>query len=81
MKAIVRVDYREYIIDADKAIKIMELIEGEEVYEEKWHKGDDNTESWYTYHVYPEDTDSRTKSLKLINNEAYKIMKMAGKPE
>jgi len=81
MKAIVRVDYREYIIDADKAIKIMELIEGEEVYEEKWHKGDDNTESWYTYHVYPEDMDSRTKSLKLINNEAYKIMKMAGKPE
>lgn len=81
MKAIVRVDYREYIFDADKAIKIMELIEGAEVYEEKWHKGDDNTESWYTYHVYPEGTDSRTKSFKLINNEAYKIMKMAGKPE
>lgn len=81
MKAIIKIDYKEYIVDADKALKIMELIEGAEIYEEKWHKGDENVQSWYTYHVYPDDTDAHKKDLKLIKTEAYKIMKMAGKPE
>ena len=81
MKAIVRIDYKEYIVDADKAVKLMELLDGAEIYEEKWHKGDENTKSWTTYHVYPDDSDTHTKNLKLINTEAYKIMKMAGKPE
>jgi hypothetical protein len=82
MKAIFRVGYTEYVLDTDKAISIIELLEGAEgaeIYESKYHAKTDTSESYSTYHIYKDS--ERDFSLNIITDEKYKMYKLAGKPE
>ena len=79
MKAIFRVGYTEYVLDTDKAVSIIELLEGAEIYESKYHVKTDTSESYSTYHIYKDS--GRDFSLNVITDEKYKMYKLAGKPE
>ena len=76
MKAIIQVGYKEYAIDARKAVEIMELLEGAERYQSKYWGGGKPT----TYHVY-EDADESVKNIQLLDEKLYRMAKLAGKPE
>ena len=78
-KGIVRVGYTEYVMDLDKATKLMEAIIGAEVYETKWHTETKTT----TYHIYPRNEADNVKleTITVMPDELYKLAKMAGKPE
>jgi len=79
MKAILRAGYTDYVLDTDKAVAILELLEGAEIYESKYHAKTDKSESYSTYHIYKDS--EREFSLNIITDEKYKMYKLAGKPE
>lgn len=77
MKAVIEIGYRSYVMEADKALTLLGLLENAERYEEKYRGSGQQT----TYHVYEEETIDRYKTLKLIDDKAYNLAKLAGKPE
>jgi Tfp pilus assembly protein PilE len=79
MKAVIKIDYTNYILDTDKAVAILNLLEGAEIYEQKYHAAKDGVESFYTQHIY--DDEKTDTQLLLIKDEMYRMYKLAGKPE
>jgi hypothetical protein len=77
MKAKIRLAHREYILPAEDALKIMEILEGAMRFEEKYHRGDSEQEPYYTYHVW--ESDKIGESLELISENTYRVAKLAGK--
>lgn len=74
MKAIVSIGYKHYVMDAEKAITMLGVLEHAEVYEQKWDKG-------VTSHfVYAQDTSDHIREVKLLPDALYKLAKLAGKP-
>lgn len=77
-KALVQLGYGSFVMDAQAALKLAELLADAEVYEEKWRKADDGGT---THHVYPQDDSESMRTIKIMPNALYQIAKMAGKPE
>jgi len=81
MKAIVKVGYKDYVLPVAEAVKIMEMLEGAEVYETKWHKSEEGRESYTTYHVYPDAKEQRVGSMETMSETLYAMCKATGKPQ
>lgn len=75
-KAVLKIGYLNYVMDVDKAIRVMDLLSGVEEYEEKWQKAE---EGGTTYHVY--DADSDRIRVQILSDSKYRMAKLAGKPE
>ncbi len=73
MKAIVKVNYKDFVMDAEKALTMLSLLEEAEVYESKW---DGKTSAHY---IYNQDSDS-VRELRLIPDALYRMAKLAGNP-
>jgi hypothetical protein len=73
MKAIVKVNYKDFVMDAEKALTMLSLLEEAEVYESKW---DGKTSAHY---IYNQDSDS-VRELRIIPDVLYRMAKLAGKP-
>jgi hypothetical protein len=63
----------EYVMDADKALTLLDLLKDAEKYQDKYNK-DGNT-----FHIFPQDKEIAT--LKVLSNNMYSMAKLAGKPE
>ena len=74
-KAVVSLGYREFVLDADKALTLLGLLEDAEMYQEKYRQGGVNT-----FHVY-QNEEPTTMTLKLLPKKLYDLAKLAGKPE
>ena len=79
-KVVITLGYRSIVLDADKAIALVDLVSGAEMYESKYHSKTDTTDSHNTYHIYPM-TQENAFNMQLITDESYKLYKLAGKPE
>ena len=77
MKAIIQFGYKEYVMDAEKALTLLGLMEEAERYEEKYRGAGAQT----TLHIYEEGGSENYKMLKLLNDKVYNMAKLAGKPE
>ena len=75
----VKVGYHSYIMENDKAIQLMALLEGAEIYEQKYHhrSASENNESFYTHHVYANEDNF---GMELVPTTKYQLAKLAGKP-
>ena len=73
-KVIVELGYKSYVMEADKALALMELLQGAERYQSKYHGGGRGN----THHVYDEEFDM---SIKYMPDKLYGMAKLAGKPE
>lgn len=73
MKAVVQVGYKSYVMDAEKALAFLSMLDQAEVYENKW---DGKTTAHY---VYARETDS-IQDFKLMPDALYRMAKLAGKP-
>lgn len=74
MKAVVKVGWKDYVMDADKAITLLGMLEGAEVFESKWVDKDN------TYYIYPQENETSLREIRLIPDQLYKMAKLAGKP-
>lgn len=77
-KALVQFGYSSYVLDAQAALKLTELLADAEIYEEKWRKAE---EGGTTHHIYPQDNSDAMRSIRIMPNALYQMAKMAGKPE
>lgn len=74
MKAIVTIGYKQYVMDADKAITMLGMLDQAEVYESKW---EGKTTAHY---IYTQDNNDHIREVKLLPDALYKLAKLAGKP-
>jgi len=63
----------EYVMDADKALTLLDLLKDAEKYQDKYNK-DGNT-----FHIFPQEKEVAT--LRVLSNNMYAMAKLAGKPE
>ena len=75
-KVIMTFGYKSYVVDGDKALHIMELLQGAEQYESKYRSVADGGT---THHIY--EPDLSMAELKFLPNELYQMYKLAGKPD
>ena len=76
MKTILALDYTSYVLDVHDALKILEILEKAERYEQRYRSGTESN----THHVWSE-VPTSTKTLALLPDELYRMAKLAGKPE
>ena len=79
-KAIINIGYTQYVLDVDKAIQLLSLLEGAELYDEVWVK-DGVCKGEQSYHIYEQDPKDCIRQLKLIPMSFYNVARMAGRPE
>lgn len=68
----------KFVMKSADALKIVEILEKAEQYEEKWRKNEDGGT---TYHVWPIEDPSKLPSMKIVSEALYQMAKLAGKPE
>lgn len=76
MKATISIGYRSYVMDVEKAVELLALLDGAEVFESKWASGGGSA-----YYVYPQDNNDCIREMKIIPDAIYRMAKLAGKPE
>lgn len=74
MKAIVNVGYKAYVMDAEKAVAFLSMLDDAEVYESKW------VDQTTAHFVYKQEVADHIRELRLIPNALYQMAKMAGRP-
>jgi hypothetical protein len=76
---VVDLGWHKVVLSRESGIKLVELLEQAEVYEEVWiekeKRGAEGAD--HTYHVYP---NSKTYSMRLLSTQMYQMAKLAGKP-
>ena len=79
---VVDIGWQKIILHREDALKLAEVLEKAEVYEEKYWSRDERTARGmteeYTHHVY---TNDKHYNMKIITDELYQMAKLAGKPE
>lgn len=64
----------EYVMDAEKALTMLELLKDAEMYKEQYRSGGGTT-----YHIFAQDKE--VCNMKVLSNNFYNLAKLAGKPE
>lgn len=76
-KVIVELGYdRAFVMDAEKALTMLDLLKDAEVYKEQW-RGQDRGGN--TFHIFPQQKE--LCSMKVLSSNMYSLAKLAGKPE
>ena len=79
-KCIVKLGWKTFVMDTNKALTLLELLDGCEVYEEEYHTGMADRPSYTTYHIYSQE-EPEMATVKLLPTNIYNVAKLAGKPE
>ena len=74
-KCVVSLGWKSFVMDTSKALTLLELLDGCELYEEVW----DSDTKLTAYHVYP--MEELGASVKLMPTNIYNVAKLAGKPQ
>jgi hypothetical protein len=76
---VVDLGWHKVVLSRESGIKLVELLEQAEVYEEVWiekeKRGIEGAD--HTYHVYP---NNKTYGMRLLSTQMYQMAKLAGKP-
>ena len=76
-KVIVEFGYdKAYVMEADKALTLLDLLKDAEVYKETWRSSD---KGGNTFHIYPQEKE--LCSMKVLSSNMYSMARLAGKPE
>jgi hypothetical protein len=84
MKFLFDIGYKAYVVDADQAQVIWDLLRDAEIYEEKRKYnggGAGRTECVTTYHVYDQEDWCEPVQMKMMTDRQYQMAKLAGKPQ
>ena len=74
-KAIISIGYTQYVVNTADAVRIADILMSAERFEDKWSKDNGNT-----YHIWEQDELFKF-DIKAIPDNAYRMYKLAGKPE
>ena len=77
-KAIIRIGYEQYVMDAADALKVHEILAKAECFKREYRSKDNGGPLFY---VWPQDTDNESRSFEIMPDNLYRMAKLAGKPE
>ena len=80
---VVDLGYKKVVLDRERAMALIEILETADVYEEVYWGEQDRIRlgmgnETYTYHVYANDTNF---SMQIMSESKYQMAKLAGKPQ
>jgi len=75
-RAIVRIGYKDYIMNTADALHILDLLSKAERYETTYASATKSK----TYHVYDVPTEDKIDSLEIVHDDLYRMAKLAGRP-
>lgn len=75
-KVILKIGYDRFVMDADKAVAVLDLLSEAETYEEKWRSKEDGGS---TFHVYDNKV-LEEATMQIMPLSRYRMAKLAGKP-
>lgn len=73
-KLYVRIGYTNYVMDGEKALALIHLLEDAEIYEAKWRT---EAEGGTTHHIFKQDNEL---SISYMSDEKYRMYKLSGRP-
>lgn len=76
MKAIVKIGYKDYVMDAEKALTMLGALDGAEVFEMNY----DHKNKTRSYFIYAQESEDNIREMRLMPDALYKLAKLAGKP-
>lgn len=76
-KAIIRYGYDHYIVEAEDALRIHEILAKAEHYHRNYRS---TAEGGTTYYVWGQDTSSEMREITMMPDGLYRMAKLAGKP-
>ena len=78
---VIDIGWHKLVLDREKALKLVELLESSEVYEDRYLNKEEReklgTDADYTYHVYPNE---KMFNMRIVTDSHYQMAKLAGKP-
>lgn len=74
----VQIGYQHFVMEGDKALQLLDTIQGAEMYEMKWRSDSDGGT---THHIYSQDSVSRKVEIGYLTDDQYRMYKLAGKPQ
>ena len=78
---VIELGYKKFVMTKEKAMTLVDCLEGAELYEEKYWSDEKRRElgmtETYTYHVY---TNEANFSMQIVSDSKYQMAKLAGKP-
>jgi hypothetical protein len=77
MKAVIQLGYRDYVMEAEDALALLQVVAKAERYQQKYKSAELGGTS---YHVWSEEGRLDMGSLRLISDDHYRIAKLAGEP-
>ena len=78
-KIIISLGYRKFVMDADKALKVIDLLHDAETYESKYHSTVGDVLAYNSHHVYANE-EANNIGIELLPEAMYAVAKLAGKP-
>jgi hypothetical protein len=79
---VIELGYKKFVLPRDKAMVLIDCLEGAEIYEEKYWNDEKRRQfgmtETYTYHVYPNDANF---SMQIVSDSKYQMARLAGKPQ
>lgn len=76
-KAVIQLGYNHYVMDAEDALAIHEIIAKAERYQRKYRSKEDGGPLFYIW----EQDEFDMRSIELMSDSLYRMAKLAGKPE
>ena len=82
MKAVISLGYRDYVMEAEDALALLQVIARGERYQTKWRKEEEGGTSYYiwTESEQPGNHGNNIGDLRLISDDHDRIAKLAGAP-
>lgn len=76
-KMVLTIGYDAFVLDAAKAVAVVELLHDAERYKTEWHAAAGDIPSYQSQHVF-DNTDAQTIRLEVLTAAAYALAKLAG---
>ena len=76
-KAIIRIGYDQYVMEAKDALTIHEILAKAECFKREYRSKDDGGPLYY---IWEQDVDSESRGFEIMPDNLYRMAKLAGKP-
>jgi hypothetical protein len=73
----IELGHRHFVLEGDKALQVLDLLQSAEIYERRWRRED---EGGTTHHIYPQDPVGSIIEISYLTDAQYNMYKLAGKP-
>lgn len=77
-KAVINVGYNDYVVDAEDALTLYNILAKAERYKRDYRSRDDGGP---LHHIWAQDNEEEMRNFTIMSDNLYRMAKLAGKPQ